>query len=465
MSWLEIGLALYLLITLVGYIVGANMIGKRRVLWHCAGLILLGLHLVFEGYRMPMLLLYFMLIISTFGTILTAYRRKKLHQTTKASIQKRLVIGTIWGLLLLIALAVPAYVLPKVVLPSPTGPYAIGTTMYHWVDETRMEPFTLETDDHREVIVRVWYPGELSSKMTPASYAYDAEHIHTLIKGQPLYIKAILAAIKRVETHSYSLLPISQAQDEYPVLVLSPGLGASNFMYTSFTEQLASHGYVVAVIEHSYYTEIPTLFPDGRITEGKVEFHAEANDWESMNEHTQLWKDDVRFVLDRLEHINQDDPHHILTGKLDTNQIGMLGHSFGGATAAQVMHYDPRVLAGINMDGFPYGEKLDQGLINPFLFILSPDTDKFARSELEEKEWREYDLDSREAYEQLAGEFMLRKHGMLRNGGSEWVVQGTDHMSFSDVGMYSPLLGSFDVKLHREITEKLLTFFNEHVRK
>jgi len=465
MSWLEIGLVLYMLVMLASYIAGSDAVGKKIVLWHSVGVILFGLHLAFEGFRIQRLLLYLIVILYWSVLLWKAYRQKGLKRIQQTHIRKRVALSGMWGMLIVIALTLPAYILPKIIPPLPTGPFTVGTVKYHWIDEMRLESFTPQKDDYRGVIVRIWYPGEMTAEASPASYAYESDQMDRLGKGQPFYIKAILNSIKYAETHSYMQLRVSQAHSHYPVLVLSPGLGAAHFMYTGITEELASQGYIVAAIEHTYYSDIPALFPDGRITEGKYEFTAEADDWDMMNEHIERWTEDVKFVLDCLEKVNIEDPQNILTGALDISRIGMLGHSFGGATTAQVMQQDPRVLAGVNMDGFPYGKKPLEGLAHPFLYMMTEDIGKFSELKLTEEEWREFTgSDSREAYVKLAEQFNERKHSLLKNNGVEAVIQGADHMSFSDVGLYSPLISNTNPGLHKEIIGMLLNFFDKYVR-
>ncbi|WP_020645887.1 hypothetical protein [Amycolatopsis balhimycina] len=47
----------------------------------------------------------------------------------------------------------------------------------------------------------------------------------------------------------------------------------------------------------------------------------------------------------------------------------MFGWSIGGATAAAVMHGDPRVAAGVDMDGTFHGPVVTDGLDRPFLLL------------------------------------------------------------------------------------------------
>ncbi|OLT31579.1 hypothetical protein BJF79_36860 [Actinomadura sp. CNU-125] len=81
---------------------------------------------------------------------------------------------------------------------------------------------------------------------------------------------------------------------------------------------------------------------------------------------------DTRFVLDRLPDLGRR-----AGAALDTGRVGMIGHSAGGFTAAQAMHDDRRIRAGINMDGqmdFPDGTLSTvarDGLDRPLLFLRS----------------------------------------------------------------------------------------------
>ncbi|WP_110933441.1 alpha/beta hydrolase family protein [Paenibacillus bouchesdurhonensis] len=468
MKWLEMGMALIMLVTISGYVTGVLMKGKRMFIVTGIGVLTVGLHVLLEGYRVQMILFYLLFAVIWLCFILSGLFRRTVKMHGRSKLWKRLAVLSLGTLTLAAALVIPLYVLPPIVLPNPTGSHDIGTINYHWIDDSRSEPWTAEEDDKREIVVRVWYPAKSIDPMKPAPYAHSVEEMKSLSDGQPLYVKAIVDSMINITTHSYLQVPISSDKAGYPVLLLSPGFGASNFMYTSMTENLASHGYIVVAIEHPYYTEIPTLFPDGRITKEKAVIADDSSVWDSMEEHMQLWVDDVKFVLDRLYDLNEKDSQHILTGKMDLQRLGMLGHSFGGAAAAQVMHQDSRLSSGVNMDGFPYGAVIEDGLPNPFLYIQTTYSDEFANLELLEEEWSDPDkypgLAVKEEYVKEAAELVQRKEGILKNGGIEWVVPGADHMSFSDITLYSPLFGSRDVSLLGEINEKLVQFFDDYVK-
>jgi hypothetical protein len=84
----------------------------------------------------------------------------------------------------------------------------------------------------------------------------------------------------------------------------------------------------------------------------------------------------MRFELDKLEEININDPLGKVTDLLDLVSVGVLGHSFGGATVAQFYHKDARCRAGIDIYGATYGNLWKMGLDKSFLFILSDHADE-----------------------------------------------------------------------------------------
>ena len=78
---------------------------------------------------------------------------------------------------------------------------------------------------------------------------------------------------------------------------------------------------------------------------------------------------DTRFVLDRVSAINR---HGRFAGRLDLAHIGMMGHSLGGATAAEVMRVDQRVDAALDLDGLIMPNVVRQGLDRPLMVINAP---------------------------------------------------------------------------------------------
>ena len=69
--------------------------------------------------------------------------------------------------------------------------------------------------------------------------------------------------------------------------------------------------------------------------------------------------------------MNERDPSGRFTGRIELGAVGVVGHSFGGAAAAQFCHDDGRCRAGIDLDGRLFGSVVREGIGQPFLFLLS----------------------------------------------------------------------------------------------
>jgi predicted dienelactone hydrolase len=83
---------------------------------------------------------------------------------------RRLAAGLGVGLGILglaVSVALPM-ILPVFGFPHPTGPYAIGTSTYHWADAARPEVFAADPHDRRELMVQLWYPAKPDSSAARA---------------------------------------------------------------------------------------------------------------------------------------------------------------------------------------------------------------------------------------------------------------------------------------------------------
>jgi predicted dienelactone hydrolase len=90
---------------------------------------------------------------------------------------------------------------------------------------------------------------------------------------------------------------------------------------------------------------------------------------------------DASFVLNELTVLNKGgnpDARHDplpagLAGSLNLSEVGTFGWSLGGAASAQAIHDDPRIKAGINMDGTFWGSSGADGVNRPFLLLTGDD--------------------------------------------------------------------------------------------
>jgi pimeloyl-ACP methyl ester carboxylesterase len=136
-------------------------------------------------------------------------------------------------------------------------------------------------------------------------------------------------------------------------------------------EALASHGFVVIAIDHTGYAST-TIFPDGHAvppaSDATWPVFVDARSTDLLN----TWVADVRFVVDRLTALDGNDPHGLLTGRLDLSRIGYVGASFGGSVVVQALLDEPRIRAGVAQDGKPYfSDRVLTDLNRPLMYMQS----------------------------------------------------------------------------------------------
>jgi len=255
------------------------------------------------------------------------------------------------GVAATMALVTPASASTDLPLPAPTGRHPVGETQLHLVDESRTDPWV--PTGPRELMVSVWYPATVA-RGDRVPYA-SAEESRLLLD---LYGITTVPpdTLTRVRTHARVGAP--PVLRRVPLVVLSPGLAFPRWTLTTLAEDLASRGYMVVGVDHTYEGAAVT-FPDGRVAPCVV-----CKGGTSGAAITASRVLDLKFVLDK---VLRRFPHLI-----DPTRIAMVGHSIGGAAAAATMLADPRVDAGANLDG-SFQPALTQDLGRPFLLVSAED--------------------------------------------------------------------------------------------
>ena len=249
---------------------------------------------------------------------------------------------------------------PAPCLPEPTGPCPVGTTSLWLTDTSRPDPWVAGVNA-RELMVSLWYPaapsdGRRARYMTPAES--ELQLTGRGITGVPP------EALSTVRTNAVSDATPEGRQRALPLVVLSPGFTNSRSTLTALAEDLASHGYVVAGIDHTYES-FATAFPDGRVTTCLAR-EARQRGTGSREKVAAGRAADVSFVLGELTGAHPAWPG---AGLIDPSRMAMAGHSAGGAAAIAAMLADSRIRAGIDMDGATAAPIPDGGLSRPFLFL------------------------------------------------------------------------------------------------
>ena len=327
-------------------------------------------------------------------------------------------------------------------LPKPTGLYGIGVKRMHLVDISRPENFTSNATDVREMMVQLWYPIQGMDDGTKTDYM-DASTFQWLKGRSPIPLITIPNnAYEFVRPHSRNETTI--APGLFPVVVFSPGYDGVYQIYTSFIEDLVTHGFVVVSINHPYVSGI-TVFPDGH-TIGLAEVPSDPVARETFfNMSLRTIVSDAKFALDTITEMNQTDPD--FSGHFDVENVGMYGHSFGGANTAVCCYEDHRFRAGLTLDGVFYKEFVPGDITVPFLFM-------FAEARLVNEETIRYMWDH------------------TTNDTFNMSIEGSTHYAFTDVGVLLShlvplipprllLFGSIPPKRMVNITRTYVTVFFE----
>lgn len=229
----------------------------------------------------------------------------------------------------------------SVTTPSTTIPNKVGTRVLELTDATRDDPYAAN-GSKRDLLVRFWYPASLAQGCKLAEY--------TSAKVWSSFSELKKVALPHVTTNSCWNAPV--AGGPHPVVVFTHGYTGTFTDYTFLFEELASRGYVVASVDHTYEATA-VEFPDGRLVKSVVGSYLANNakgDEKTLTFAVSVRLDDLKFVVNELERLNNgsDNP---LTGKLDMSRVALAGHSLGGLTALLGVQQEPRFRAGVILDG------------------------------------------------------------------------------------------------------------------
>jgi len=303
--------------------------------------------------------------------------------------------STIWRFLFLaltvVVTLVPVLLFPQYRLPQVTGPYAVATATYSYVDKNRIEQFS-DQGDYRFVNVEFWYP--------------------------------------------------EQADGTYPLLVFSHGAFGIKASNTSTFTELASHGYVVVSIDHPYHS-FYTVSEDGKIVTINPEYWQEFNNANkgvySLGKYFELYQkwmklrtDDMDFVIDTIleQAVQKKDSVY---ERIDTQKLGVFGHSMGGAASVALSRERDDIDAVVNIDGPFYSELVYDKVTNeltaksnaytiPLLNVYSDDV------------WIQLDSASTYIANRISNTNFIGAYNVH--------FKGAKHLSLTDLPLFSPILAN-----------------------
>jgi predicted dienelactone hydrolase len=303
----------------------------------------------------------------------------------------RSVIRAITAMLLIFIAIIPTLIFPQHRSPKITGIHPVTTINYTYVDENRVDPLA-NTSEPVKVNVEFWYPkngGEL-----------------------------------------------------FPLVLFSHGILGTKSSNTSTYMELASNGYVVCAIDHPY-NSLFTVDDSGQramINNAYLQEYMNVSkglyDEETSIRLEQKWVGwrvaDINFVLDTILTKTKETGSGAVYQMIDPKKIGLMGHSLGGESSAQVARERSDIRAVVNLDSDLADEYVDyvngKWALNdapypvPILNIFS-DTLENLMSEVSDPNT------------------IAVKHAIATAPQAYEVhLSGTNHMSFTDLPLISPFL-------------------------
>ena len=348
-----------------------------------------------------------------FAALFAVLNRRNGKTKKKAAIVGSLLLSFI----LLAGSMIPAFVFEDYKGRETTGDYSVSTCEAILVDRARMETF--ENDgSNREVPVYFYYPEEIGS----------------------------------------------MGKNSLPLVIFSHGAFGYYQSNTSTYMELASHGYVVVSLDHPYHsfftkdTNGNTIIVDREFIQSAMMIGGDNNPLsdEETYEITSVWMQlrmaDMNFVIDELKAAaqkpgfdeswyfdgkgrNVPETAQTILGAVDTDKIGLMGHSLGGATAVTVGRRND-VSAVVDLDGTMLGEETgvvdgklqyNEEPYNTPLFNLISELHHESEGEAETADYSYVNT-------------VVLSHAA---NGHETYIKNSAHMNFTDLPLFSPALSGF----------------------
>jgi dienelactone hydrolase len=323
-------------------------------------------------------------------------------------------------------------------LPAPSGPFRVGERSYDLVDESRPDPFSSDPASRRELMVSVFYPAGRVPPGTPrAPYVPNAQVFAQPYGDGPQGVDEFRRIFEGIRTDAFLDARLAPRARALPVVIFMPGRNMVPQFFTSLEEDLASRGYLVAAINPTGISAV-TMFSDGRVVGSEVPPVDSTTPQGSaqLAKETDIEAADEKFVLKELSQMNAGLIPSPFRGRLDLGHAAAVGHSLGGATAAQLVATDPQFRTGVDLDGTLWGPTQQTGVGRPFLFLMksAPTSKELRHLGITRAEYqRQYDKSQPDTAAIAA---------TIRAGGARVLFNGFAHISFSDLELIPGLADS-----------------------
>ena len=302
--------------------------------------------------------------------ILLGWPHLKLDLEQPASRTRKILWGIAFSLSVLSLILTALF--PIRAIPQPTGALTVGT--FSWDIHTQREEYYADDPEAlRSFRVQAWYPASETTER--ALWLGDGPFTSQGLARDFGFPGFIFNHLRHTRSHAHDRVPVLEGS--YPLVIISHGWSGFRQLHTDLAEELASHGFIVIGIEHTYGS-VGTVFEDG--TQRSLNPQAlprravTPNFLEFANALVGTYASDIISLLDEIEIDTESGLKADIVNSLDLSFVTVIGHSTGGGAAVKVSLTDERVHGVIGLDAWVEpldASELTQGLRVPSLLIRS----------------------------------------------------------------------------------------------
>ena len=382
----------------IQYILPARLRTRYRLINTGLCLVIFFVHLAAGYPRWQLAALYLTQLFLLVRTITGLVKSSRLSVKTDRT-PLPVSLGFISFLLMIGLTLYTNWAVPLTRIPPPTGPYTTGTTRFILTDPARRETLTpADQTGSRRIVVQAWYPaGDITNQplapYIPGQLSSFARAAAALMQT-PVFVYSHLAYLS---THSRLDAPVQPGY--WPVVIFSPGYGATEYLYTAILEELASYGYILFSLNHPYDSlctwfgaeDEAVMQPPGlrqgecsalrgfrRLMREEASLDIRMRRMQAIQACTAAFPTaalavrlaDIRCLAGLLPQPTAAGMD-LFDGHLDLHRLAVCGHSLGGVAATRVCLEPGPFKAGVNLDGFVFTMDWDSRLQVPFYFIYT----------------------------------------------------------------------------------------------
>ena len=250
----------------------------------------------------------------------------------------------LWKTVYLLGVSLRCGAVSLTTMPKTLGPYQAALISTQLIDYAHNAPFAPTSDTPRALGISIIYPTAANDTITTpywprANAAGEGEQ--EISFGVNITSERLLSLAVPLAPPNASIATTPANFSSWPVLLFSPALGDTRFLYLSLLRQISSYGFVIIAFDTAYDTNVFVL-TNGTVVGGNSSVQS------SLETVAEARAQDATFIIDHIH----DNFTSLITGCsgtcLNVTDVAMFGHSIGGAATALAMLTDKRIIDGLS---------------------------------------------------------------------------------------------------------------------